>query len=85
MAFLLPSLSVARNRIYSDTHLKEELTDLSREIPGFGIPYPPTHAEDGEHVANVCQRFKRWVCVVYLILSYLKKKIKTWLVSSAGK
>ena len=32
-AFLLPSLSLARNRIYSGTHLKEELTDLVFLIP----------------------------------------------------
>ena len=45
---VLPSLfSLVRNRIYSGTHLKEELTDLFWKPTGYGIPlFPHTGRED---------------------------------------
>ena len=52
----LPSpFCLARNRIYSGTHLTEELTDLLWKLPGYDIFYSPTQAEyteDTKHFAN---------------------------------
>ena len=41
--------SCVQERIYLNTHLKEEVTDLFRKLPGY--PLSP-QIEDGEHFAN---------------------------------
>ena len=49
--FLL-SFSLAKERIYLGTHLKEELTDLFWKLPGYSLLPQAEYKEDGKHFAN---------------------------------
>ena len=49
---LLLSLSLAKKRIYLDTNLKEELTDLFWKLPGYSLLTQAEYKGDGKHFAN---------------------------------
>ena len=49
---LLLSFSLAKKRIYLDTNLKEELTDLFWKLPGYSLLTQAEYKGDGKHFAN---------------------------------